>query len=434
MISTYPYHLTIISAALVAVQCVILVYWGMLATSRARELLTTYFNPVNWLAGFYTLWFLLPQIVSLFPKHHLLGFEQLTAGERLEITVSAQLRIIAFLLIVVQGYIATLPFLEHARGAGRRPAARTWLDLDWLGGSYVITCFVVGIIAISLLGKELVASEGMRSQLVKTPTGKILTIAGFYGNFAFAFLFSRLVVGRRYVAAIAVLTIFATAVFLTGARGRLMWAMVIATIFITLYKDAIAVRRFAMLGVILFAFLLLADAGLKAVRTGDVHELFSSFDANGPFMQLFLKRNFDGFANFAFISHYDAVRHQPAILIEGGRDAFMNFYYPEVYASGVGFGVTYPGMFWLAGGFPAMLAMGFVFGGVIGLISLLLHQIEDERMIWAYLFAMTWFCAIGGNFQESFDKMCTAASPPLLWLALDLALRPVSRTEFRTAV
>ena len=79
------------------------------------------------------------------------------------------------------------------------------------------------------------------------------------------------------------------------------------------------------------------------------------------------------------------------------------------------FGSTIPGMLWIAGGMPIMIAGGIVFGISLGLINVGLRQLSDERLLWAYLFAMTWFCAIGGNFQESADKLVAAASPPLIW-------------------
>lgn len=413
-------HLVVFAALLIVVQVAMLFAWVRMSWARAHDLLTQYLNPVCWLTGFYGLWFILPQIVALFPTHHLLGFESLHPSDRLDLMLPAQLWVIAFLASVMTGYLALAPFLVF--DTMQRAPTRRWLDLDGLGLTYVLLCFIGGIVAISLLGRELVSSEGMRSQLVKTPVGKLLTIAGFFGNFAFAFLFARLIVAKRFALALLVIGVFGTAVFLTGARGRLMWALVISTTFITLYNDRFNIRRFATLGVGLLAFLLVADAGLKAIRSGDSSAVAASFESTGPLAQLFLKRNFDGFSNFAFITHFDEVPRDPMILLNGGRDAFMNFYYAKIYESGVGFGVTYPGMFWLAGGPFALVAMGFLFGCLIATLSLSLTFMRDERLIWSYLFAMTWFCAIGGNFQESFDKLCTAAAPPLIWWLIDALL------------
>lgn len=419
----YHPHLLVAAGLLILVQLTMLFGWVRMSWARAHDLLTKYLNPVCWLTGFYILWFILPQIVALFPTHHLLGFEFLHPSDRLDLILPAQIRVIAFLASVMAGYLAFAPFFAY--DTVQRAAPRRWLALDGLGLGYVLLCFVGGIVAISMLGRELVSSEGMRSQLVKTPVGKLLTIAGFFGNFAFAFLFARLIVARRFALALLVIGVFGTAVFLTGARGRLMWALVISTTFITLYNDHLNIRRFAALGVGLLAFLLVADAGLKAIRSGDSTAVAASFESNGPLAQLFLKRNFDGFSNFAFITHFDEVPRDPAILVHGGRDAFMNFYYPKVYESGVGFGVTYPGMFWLAGGPLALIVMGFLFGFLIALISFALTFMRDERLVWSYLFAMTWFCAMGGNFQESFDKLCTAAAPPLIWFLADYALHSI---------
>ena len=80
-------------------------------------------------------------------------------------------------------------------------------------------CFAIGVAAMFILGREHLNSEGMRSALVKTPRGKLLTTFMFFGNFAFAFLFSRMIVKRKFVVAACIVLVFATGVFFTGARG-----------------------------------------------------------------------------------------------------------------------------------------------------------------------------------------------------------------------
>jgi hypothetical protein len=118
------------------------------------------------------------------------------------------------------------------------------------------------------------------------------------------------------------------------------------------------------------------------------------------------------------------------VALTGARAEFMYHYFPSTFEKGVGFGATWPGMSWIAGGWIGLLIGGFVYGLMLGGINIAFRMLRDERLFWAYLFAMTWFCAVGGNIHESLDKMLVAASPGIIWYLFNRFVK--SKTEDTT--
>ena len=69
---------------------------------------------------------------------------------------------------------------------------------------------------------------------------------------------------------------------------------------------------------------------------------------------------------------------------------------------------------------------GLGYGLILTGVNVLLRFIRDPWLLYAYLFAMIWLAAVGGNLTESLDKLLAAAAPGVLGFAL-LRLRFVPR-------
>lgn len=402
-------------------QILILIVLVRCSGSRSTHVLYQRFNPICWLALFYGMWFILPQLLSLLtPGYPLSGFETYDARERIEFIFGGQVCMLAYLLPLCLGVFATLPWLPTESGQRidlNRPTSTS-------GTTYVLICFVLGVSAMYVLGREHLASDEMRSQLVKSTKGKLLTVVMFFGNFAFAFLFSHLLIAKRHVVAVLVLVVFASGVFFTGARGRLLWPLAISVVFVSIYHNQFSTKRIVLVGCFVVCVLLFADPLLTAIRTNDPQMFVNRvFNFEHVATTITEKRDFDGFPNVVLMTQLDLAQRDISILYTGAREAFMGTYFPEVLEAGVAFGCPMPGMLWIAAGFPGLLLGGFTFGLALGIINLLLRRIRDERLLWSYLFAMTWFCAIGGEFQEALDKLLIAASPALIWWCASVTLR-----------
>lgn len=381
---------------------------------RSNQVIYRYSNPACWVTLFYCTWYLLPQFYALLPGHAIIGLDSHSAFARLEMVIWSQLHLLVFLCSVVLGCVAMTPLLATRES----PWVTLAEPLSKNGRWYVTTCFLVGVVATAILGIRFMTMDGMRAQLVKSLEGKLLTILCYFGAFGFAFIISRAYIVRRYLVVVVATLIFGSAVFFTGSRGRFMWPMLLAVVYVSAHRNHLDVRKFVLTGVILVAILVFSDRILIALRTDNLFELTKLTDVKQNVDTIFLKRNFDGFANFTLVLNDSNVVHDRSVLLNGARDFFMNRYFPKTYATGVGTGVGYPTMFWIAVGFWGLPVFGIAFGCTLGLINAGLRLISDERIYWAYLIAMPWYCAIGGNFQESIDKMFAAMIAPILWLVL----------------
>ncbi len=186
-------------------------------------------HPLTWLAGFYLLWFIVPQIYFLYSGGYLVGLERYSIGERLSFGIYSQLFLCLFLGIVVSVSLATQSLL---RNNPRRVNEVNYQLVDhWVFKFYAILCFAVGCVANRYLGEEYLASDEMRSQLVKTTSGMIITSISFFGGYGFAASFTNAIFHKRPFIAVALLTVFALSIFFTGARGRLLWPVVISIFF-----------------------------------------------------------------------------------------------------------------------------------------------------------------------------------------------------------
>lgn len=384
-----------------------------LSTAGGRLVLQRFFNPGCWYTLFYLLWFLIPQIVSITNDNFVLELPGATA----KIVLRSQLYLLAFNSAVALGLLLVRLMFDYR--AGTLPSKLSFRDLRGREKVLLFTFYMAGCAATAYLGTQLLNSEGMRSELVKTPMGLLATSLAFFGVFAMAVLVGHGLYERKYVMAILSISVLGGAIFFTGARGRLLWPVSLAVAYVLCRSNRIKFGHLIALGTLGFMVLLVFDPVLTAVRGGlrhfDMREVREKVMISNLFMT---KRNFDGFANFTLIVTNDSLRPDPRILLHGARTPFMEHYFPGILEGGVGFGTTFPGMLWLSGRFYALLLGGLAYGGMLGLLGFLMRRIRHEPMFWSYMFAMTWLAAVGGNFQESLDKMIAIAMPGFIWLAL----------------
>ncbi len=404
-----------IPVLLLAVQILLL---GLaMATSQHRQpdhVLYKWFNPVSFVAGFYSLFFLIPQVYGLASDYYLVGFPPSTEGFREQAFVNAQQVAIIFLFGLLLGTLA-----GRSISASSVPAQPVDLpDRLSTAQTIVLTGFLaVGVGSYLMLAAQLSGTDEFRSSLVKTTRGQILTTLAFFGNFAFTILLYSLLRQRRRLAAAFLCAIFAASIILTGSRGRLLWPCVIAAILFMIQQDRIRFRLLATVAPIVLIVLVALDPIAASLTTGTWHPPSEYLQ----FSDLFERRNFDGFSNLALIlTEQDAVA-QPSLLMSGARDQFMNQYFPEIYARGVGFGATVPGWAFLSGGVVGVVAVAVVYGFILQILFAGLSRSAGVIWIVGYLTAMTWLGAVGGNFVESLDK-AFAASLPAVVAAAAIAL------------
>ncbi|MEM1227484.1 MAG: hypothetical protein AAGJ40_17430 [Planctomycetota bacterium] len=400
--------------------------WGIARISAAggRHVIQRYLNPGCWLAFFYTLWFLIPQLVSITNDHFVLGFPAATQDN----VLWSQWRLVFFLGTILIGLLAGRALLGSwsvlaMQNIRFRTLRRSEHQMLWL-------FYGAGFVAMVYLATQLAGSDGFRSELVKTPAGMVATAVGFFGLYAMAVLNGHALFHRNHVLAIVVVLLLGTAIFFTAARGRLLWPIVLGVAYVACRRNRINWAALFAVGTLGVLVLLVFDPVFSSLRGGlrhfDGKELADKINPSNIFMK---KRNFDGFANFTLISSSDSLKKQSGIIINGARKPFMEHYFPEVFASGVGYGTTLPGMFWLAAGFRGLLLGGAAYGVLLAVLTTIFHRIRNEPMFWSYAFAMTWLAAVGGNFQESLDKMVAMALPGFVWLALIPLLRLLDPVE-----
>lgn len=372
-----------------------------------------FYSPQAWFALFFGLFFIMPAFVSLLPGHHIIGFESESNSFRLRSSVVSMFYLVTFLLAVLGGSRITSSMLP--RRVEARPLKFRRHAMKGADQLILLAFFVGGLLATLYLGWKNIGSESMRSALVKSTSGKIFTSISFFGNFAFAVFLARSFVRKRMLAAICVIAVFVPAVFMTGSRGRFLWPCILSLVYLFSYRNAFDFKRVIIAGALGLSVLVFSDTILLVFK--DDRELSLAGVRN-----LFIKRNFDGFANFTLISIFDQIPRRPLVALVGARETFMYHYFPSTYEKGVGFGSTWPGMCWIAGGWLGLLVGGFVYGSALGGLNVVFRRLNDERLFWAYLFAMTWLCAVAGNIHESFDKMLVAAAPGVIWFLLNRQL------------
>lgn len=387
-------------------------------STRARTVWERYANPASVFGAFYAVFFLLPQVYGAFADFHIISYEDTSVPLRFEVFLQAQIWSTLFVASVLVG--STAASVRRRRGShphsnrGSRFNLESTFDLSGYQHLALRIYFLVGIAAYVLLAREFASINGFRSELVKTPRGQALTALGFVANYAVAVYAARLLFRRRYIQAILLILPFSLAVLATGSRGRILWPLLIALVVANGFKPGFS-RAAKTVAVSLGTLALLIFDPISAVLRGEQEvDVLAGLDLS----RLFEKRNFDGFANFARIVNDSQAQPDVDVLFQGARGTFMNEFFPEIFASGVGFGATIPGWFALAVGLPGMLVLGGAYGLSLGFLQHLHARAESVAARAAFLFFLSWYAAVGGNFVESLDKLVAAVVPGVVVLAL----------------
>lgn len=405
----------ILEAAMLLPQLALMGLLITLGATGARNEMERALNPAMLLCFFYALWMLIPQVFVLTAEHPVIGLEHLSPTARAAATLPTQLCLCLFLGAVLIGYAAALGLLDGG-GHGARAQPPPLRPALWV---YAVLAYGLGIGAFYLLGRSFHAMPDgtMRSALVKNPTGQLLMAVSFFGSFGVAYLGAHLWLGGRRLLPIALFLVYGYLVLQLGARGRILWPLVTAAMFVWGHRSRISLSRVLVFAVVGLMLLTLMDPLVHGLRYDDYERLREALSPAAMFQTLFYARNFDGFANLLFITHNDLIPVQPSLLWLGARDVYMETYFPGVYRLGVAFPTTIPGEFWLAGKAPLLGAMSLVYGFALGTLHLYLRHARNESQVWLYLLLVPWVTSVGGELVESLNKMIAACLPALLWIA-----------------
>jgi hypothetical protein len=367
-----------------------------------------YFNPFGFLAMFYTLFYIIPQVMGIFTGYDIIGYPPISEDTMYQIFVQGQFFLVLFLFMIALGAAAvSVPFLRRPRFEFEAIFPKKFSLIE---NSYLWACFFLGFIGLAYLAKSSFSLTGFRSELVKSVPGALATAVSFFTNFAFALITYQLVVNKRIVRATVLLIVFGGAIMLTGARGRLLWPLAITAFLIIGHRNQLNVVR----SVLVAAFLVVILSILDPLRAMALSGKFEAIDIGGSVAKLFISRNFDGFANFSLIVDYDLIVPNITYLFEGSRDVFMYTYFYDVYTSGVAFGSTFPGWLYISGGTVGLLFLSILYGAVLAAVGVAIRKTRSPYLITSYMFMAIWFTAVGGDAVESINKMVVAGLPGLI--------------------
>jgi len=386
------------------------------AASIHTERFCRLINPASWVVGFYSLWFIFPQIIALFTDLHVLGFENNYESIRRDAILDTQRYCIIFLLGLNAALFAPVKIRRLAKPAYDQQRRGELVKVFYHSRILFYVLFGIGLLGAAYIAAQNIATiDGFRSQIVKTTPGKVATAMQLMGAFAFSVIFVCYYLEKKYLKVVLIVAVFGSVFMFTGARGRMLWPMMIAAMYILAIEGGEVKLKHAIYAVLGMLLLLSLDPLVRYLKFGS-----ASIENLQTFLSpLIYKRNFDGFANFAFLIYRDEIDPSLTYLFTGVRNVFMETYFSRIYEMGVGWGVTIPGMLFLSSYNIFMFFLLSVFYGfTIALLNMWLRSNTSTLLIWSYLFAMPWYCALGGNLIESLDKLIVAASGPIIILVI----------------
>lgn len=427
-------------AHLLAILCQLMLL-GALCWTQSRStsvLMYRYFTPAGFLTFWYMMYFVIEQFAYITNGYSMLGLEALAPDQAIAAYERTQLLLIAMLASMAVGSaLVPLPrrtlepeeFTQTlSRGVG------PWTAL------VVLAFFALGLAATVYLGQQftqLTSVGQFRSGLVKSADGLMATIVQFLGNFAFSVLLYWLVRARRYLLVAGLVAAFFVAILYTGARGRFLWPTLIGMAMVFGAGNKLPTARLAIAGVLGVFALSIMDPLRKSLV--DPTATFTIASAGDFMSDLLIKRNFDGFANFGLIASTGFIEPHLSRLFTGARDVFMTTYFPVTLRAGVAFGSTLPGYFYVSAGVPGVIILGAFYGATLQLINVVMRSLRSIWLLFAYMYGMMWYCAVGADFVESRNKMLAAMAPGLILWGVSLfgvlyqAQRQPRRSRFRTA-
>ena len=402
-------------AHLLAIFCQLLLLGALCWTQSRRTsvLMYRYFTPAGFVTFWYVMYFIIEQLAYITNGYTMLGMEALSADKAIAVYEHTQLLLMAMLAAMTVGS-ALVPLPR--RSLEPQEFTRTlssgvglWTVL------MVLAFFAMGMIATVYLGRQfthLTSLGQFRSGLVKSTDGLMATVVQFFGNFAYSVLLFWLIKARRYLLAAGLIAAFFAATLYTGARGRFLWPTLIGMAAVFASSNKLPTARLAITGVLGVFALSIMDPLRKSLV--DPTATFTLASPGDFVSDLLLKRNFDGFANFGLISGLGFVEPHLARLVTGARDTFMLTFFPEIYRSGVAFGSTLPGYFYVSGGVPGVLILGAIYGATLQLINLSMRSLRSAWLLFAYMYGMMWYGAVGADFVESRKKLIAAMAPGIV--------------------
>ena len=419
-------------AHLLAIACQLLLLAALCWTQSRNTSLVMYkyFTPAGFVTFWYAMYFIIEQLAYMTNGYTMLGMEALPIDKAIAVYERTQLLLLAMLASMTIGS-ALVPLPQ--RSLEPQEFTRTlsngvgpWTVL------LVLAFFALGMSATIYLGRQFTHLTSMgqfRSGLVKSTDGLMATILQFVGNFAFSVLLYWLVRARRYLLVVGLVGAFFVAMLYTGARGRFLWPTLIGMAIVFAASNRLPTARLAIAGVLgVFALSIMDPLRKSLVDPTATFTLSSS----GDFVSdLLIKRNFDGFANFGLISGMGFIEPHLSRLVTGAREPFMMTCFPTIYRAGVAFGSTLPGYFYVSAGVPGVLILGAIYGAALQMINLTMRSLRSIWLLFAYMYGMMWFGAVGADFVESRNKMLAAMAPGIILWGVTLVQAQLQRAPVR---
>lgn len=401
-------------AFLLAIQLLGLGLLWRFAHSKGDAVVDKWFNPYCLLILFYILFFVLEQFSFLFTGQLIDGV-YFPFGQDASAIIRTQTLLVVFVGMLVVSSVITYPLRK--RGAQARIGQLFNSAPSPLETAVCAAFFVAGLAATLYLGVKFgqISQTGQfRSQLVKSADGQIATTISFFGNFAAAYFILLFVRKKQVALAVMVAVVFGAAILYTGSRGRLLWPLTITVMALFSSQNKFPALRLAAFAVVGFVILSMMDPLRKYLMMGGTGPFP---DVGASLADIFMRRNFDGFANFNLIANSQYFDRGQIDSWGGAREAFMGAFFPSVYRSGVAFGATFPGYFYISVGAWGFWLWALIYGLFLGLLNALQRRLHSIWLMLGLWFALTWLAAVGGDLVESFEKLLATIAPAIaLWI------------------
>lgn len=377
------------------------------------------FQPLYWTIAWFVFNFLIVQLILPFYGIPVLGLEGFTSSGRIAAALKAQVALCVFLGFFLIGSV--LVGLSTSPRAYLSGVLAKGLPLKPARGHipFVLVClFFIGLSGFLFLYFSFDA--GPRSDLVKTTPGKLAYALAFAFTYTGAVLASTMMLKKKRAYALLVVFSLGTALLLLGGRGRVLWPLVHTIVFLCIfYRFKLQPKTLLMLLATLFVLLASLDPIFLYIRGDSLASSLERFVTGLNFSQLFLSRTFDGFQNLAVITYLDRIPHSLHNLTGGSGEAFMETYFPEVLASGVGFPPTLLGEAWMAAGWSGLCFGGLFAGILIGVMHRFYWSLQRQSALWLYIVAVPILTNFGTAYIDQLFKTIATILPPLIVFLLD---------------
>lgn len=358
------------------------------------------FRPINWIVLFYFLAFIMPQFFIYTSGMKVLGMENLSAYTTYNSVLYSQFLLVVGLVFFLLGFFLCGNIHYSVSKFELKKINLTRKNYLW-----VMFFLFIGMAAIIYL--QLQETGGMRSQLVKSFSGKIAYGLSFFFTFSILFLVATFCISRKYLIALFFCLMVFCLLLPLGGRGRVLWPIVEAIICTLIFnKVFIKPIKLILLLAVVFIILQSLDPLFFILNGVDSDYAYNYFIQSLDISSLFMQRTFEGFHNFALIVHSDLIPHNISYILGGSGKAFMQEFFASEYASGVGFPATFFGELWISGGMVAIILGCFILGMIYNLFErVYFKNCTSMIFILCYLNAIPWLALIGGAYLDQMLKV-----------------------------